>query len=36
LSGDLRDTPERPAAAAVAGFGRLDVWVNNAGGTDEP
>src|SRR5829696_8535929 len=34
---DLRgDTPERLAAAAVAELGRLDVWVNNAGGTDDP
>jgi 7-alpha-hydroxysteroid dehydrogenase len=34
---DLRgDTPERLAVAAVAELGRLDVWVNNAGGTDDP
>jgi 7-alpha-hydroxysteroid dehydrogenase len=34
---DLRgDIPERLAAAAVAELGRLDVWVNNAGGTDDP
>jgi 7-alpha-hydroxysteroid dehydrogenase len=34
---DLRgDTPERLAAAAVAELGRLDIWVNNAGGTDDP
>jgi NAD(P)-dependent dehydrogenase (short-subunit alcohol dehydrogenase family) len=34
---DLRgDTPERLAAAAVAELGRLDAWVDNAGGTDDP
>jgi NAD(P)-dependent dehydrogenase (short-subunit alcohol dehydrogenase family) len=34
---DLRgDTPERLGAAAVAELGRLDVWVNNAGGADDP
>lgn len=37
VPGDLRgDTPERLAVAAVAELGRLDVWVNNAGGTDDP
>ncbi|MGY1810824.1 SDR family NAD(P)-dependent oxidoreductase [Blastococcus sp. SYSU D00669] len=37
LPADLRgDTPERLAAAAVEELGRLDVWVNNAGGTDDP
>ncbi|WP_409329672.1 SDR family NAD(P)-dependent oxidoreductase [Trujillonella humicola] len=37
VPGDLRgDTPERLAAAAAAELGRLDVWVNNAGGTDDP
>jgi 7-alpha-hydroxysteroid dehydrogenase len=37
VPGDLRgDTPERLAAAAVAELGRLDVWLNNAGGTDDP
>ena len=35
--GDIRDAGinERLADAAVATFGRLDVWVNNVGGSDE-
>jgi NAD(P)-dependent dehydrogenase (short-subunit alcohol dehydrogenase family) len=34
---DLRgDTSEMLAARAVDELGRLDVWVNNAGGTDDP
>jgi 7-alpha-hydroxysteroid dehydrogenase len=37
LPADLRGAgvPERLAQAAVDEFGRLDIWVNNAGGTDE-
>ncbi len=37
VPGDLREpgTPKRLAEAAVAEFGRLDIWVNNAGGTDD-
>jgi 7-alpha-hydroxysteroid dehydrogenase len=36
IAGDLRDgLPARLAAAAVDQLGRLDIWVNNAGGTDE-
>lgn len=37
LPGDLRGEgmPERLAQAAVDEFGRLDIWVNNAGGTDD-
>lgn len=35
--GDLRDgISEQIAARAVAELGRLDVWVNNAGGADDP
>ena len=34
--GDLReDITEALAQAAVDQFGRLDIWVNNAGGTDD-
>lgn len=35
--GDLKDPAVRVglAVAAVAEFGRLDIWVNNAGGTDD-
>jgi NAD(P)-dependent dehydrogenase (short-subunit alcohol dehydrogenase family) len=35
--GDLKEPgmPQRLAEAAVAQFGRLDIWVNNAGGTDD-
>lgn len=37
VAADLRgDTPELLAARAVDALGRLDVWVNNAGGTDDP
>jgi NAD(P)-dependent dehydrogenase (short-subunit alcohol dehydrogenase family) len=37
LPGDLRepDLPRRLAEVAVEELGRLDVWVNNAGGTDD-
>jgi len=37
LPGDLREPgmPARLAAAAVEQLGRLDIWVNNAGGTDD-
>jgi 7-alpha-hydroxysteroid dehydrogenase len=36
LPGDLRHgITEQLAEAAVAEFGRLDIWVNNAGGTDD-
>ena len=37
VPGDLKVSgmSERLAEAAVAEFGRLDIWVNNAGGTDD-
>lgn len=37
LPADLKEpgVPARLADAAVAEFGRLDIWVNNAGGTDD-
>lgn len=37
LAGDLKEPgmPERLAQAAIDEFGRLDIWVNNAGGTDD-
>ena len=37
VPGDLKVSgmSQRLAEAAVAEFGRLDVWVNNAGGTDD-
>ncbi len=37
LPGDLKEPgmAKRLAEAAVAEFGRLDIWVNNAGGTDD-
>lgn len=37
LPGDLKEPgmPERLAQAAIDEFGHLDIWVNNAGGTDD-
>jgi NAD(P)-dependent dehydrogenase (short-subunit alcohol dehydrogenase family) len=37
IDGDIRqpDTNARVAARAIERFGRLDIWVNNAGGSDE-
>ncbi|MGI9598685.1 MAG: SDR family NAD(P)-dependent oxidoreductase [Acidimicrobiales bacterium] len=35
VDGDIRDFSERLADRAVAEFGRLDIWVNNVGGSDE-
>lgn len=37
LTGDLRDPaePARLVQAAMQAFGRIDVWVNNAGGADD-
>ena len=33
--GDIRDFSEIVAQRAIATFGRLDVWVNNVGGSDD-
>jgi len=35
VDGDIRDFSEDLAEQAVAGLGRLNVWVNNVGGSDE-
>ena len=35
VEGDIRDLSEQVADRAVAELGRLDVWVNNVGGSDE-
>jgi 7-alpha-hydroxysteroid dehydrogenase len=37
VAGDLRDEgrSEQLAAAAIDAFGRLDIWVNNVGGSDD-
>jgi len=35
VAGDIRDFSENIAAATIKEFGRLDVWVNNVGGSDE-
>lgn len=37
LSADLRDpaAPARLVSEAMAAFGRIDIWLNNAGGTDD-
>ena len=37
LPGDLKESgmPARIAEETIAEFGRLDIWVNNAGGTDD-
>jgi 7-alpha-hydroxysteroid dehydrogenase len=37
VPGDLKEPgmPQRVAEATIAEFGHLDVWVNNAGGTDD-
>ena len=33
--GDIRDFSEELAERAMAQFGRIDIWVNNVGGSDE-
>jgi NAD(P)-dependent dehydrogenase (short-subunit alcohol dehydrogenase family) len=35
VDGDIRDFSETLAARAVAELGRLDIWVNNVGGSDD-
>ena len=35
VDGDIRDLSERLAQSTMDEFGRLDVWVNNVGGSDE-
>ncbi len=35
VDGDIRDLSETIADRAVDEFGRIDVWVNNVGGSDE-
>ena len=35
VDGDVRDLSETIAERAMSEFGRLDVWVNNVGGSDE-
>ena len=35
VAGDIRDFSETLADRAVAEFGRLDIWVNNVGGSDD-
>ncbi|MCR9276991.1 MAG: SDR family oxidoreductase [Pseudomonadaceae bacterium] len=35
VEGDIRDFSETVADGAIDAFGRLDIWVNNVGGSDE-
>ena len=35
VPGDIRDLSESLADEAMATFGRIDIWVNNVGGSDE-
>jgi NAD(P)-dependent dehydrogenase (short-subunit alcohol dehydrogenase family) len=35
VHGDIRDLSETVAQQAIDTFGRLDIWVNNVGGSDE-
>ena len=35
VDGDIRDLSETVAERTMAEFGRLDIWVNNVGGSDE-
>ncbi|MDA3033394.1 MAG: SDR family NAD(P)-dependent oxidoreductase, partial [Actinomycetota bacterium] len=35
VDGDIRDFSDTVAERTIAEFGRLDIWVNNVGGSDE-
>ncbi len=35
VAGDIRDLSESVAERTIERFGRLDIWVNNVGGSDE-
>ena len=35
VDGDIRDLSETVAQRTMVEFGRLDIWVNNVGGSDE-
>jgi 7-alpha-hydroxysteroid dehydrogenase len=35
VDGDIRDLSETVASRTIDAFGRLDIWVNNVGGSDE-
>jgi 7-alpha-hydroxysteroid dehydrogenase len=35
MAGDIRDFSEEIARRTIETFGRLDIWVNNVGGSDE-
>lgn len=35
VDGDIRDRSEELAARTIDRFGRLDIWVNNVGGSDD-
>ncbi len=35
VAGDIRDLSESIAAQTIDRFGRLDIWVNNVGGSDD-
>ncbi len=35
IEGDIRDLSEELASRTIEEFGRLDVWVNNVGGSDD-
>ena len=35
MAGDIRDLSEELAERTIERFGRIDIWVNNVGGSDE-